>query len=190
MSNTTNRIFYATTGGQGVTTVAITLAYAIGNALFDGRVRLWAPTIEGVNDILITLGMERDYQAGDEITLGMGFTLADHPEVNPYMNIYNIADYGQDTPTSYDQATLVLRPHYLPLRKAVKSHRPESVVLVKDNGAALTQRDIEDVLGIEISEVIEYDPQIARAADAGTLTLRVPNALKHAFKNELRSANV
>ena len=77
-----------------------------------------------------------------------------------------------------DRSLLVLRPCYLALRRAVAAPvRPSGVVLVTEPHRALGRRDVEAVLGVPVRAEIPWDPDIARAVDAGLLATRLPRPL-------------
>ena len=79
---------------------------------------------------------------------------------------------------------LVLRPCYLALRRAVAAPiRPSGVVLVTEPGRALSRRDVEDVLGVEVKAEIALDPVVARAVDAGLLAARLPRPLERSLRH-------
>jgi MinD-like ATPase involved in chromosome partitioning or flagellar assembly len=84
-----------------------------------------------------------------------------------------------------DRSVLVTRPCFLALRRAASSAlRPTEAILVAEPGRALTRRDVEASLGIPVVAVVEVDPAVARAVDAGLLASRLPRALGR----ELRDA--
>ena len=79
---------------------------------------------------------------------------------------------------------LVLRPCYLALRRAIAAPlRPSGVVLVTEPGRALSRRDVEDVLGVEVKAEIALDPVVARAVDAGLLAARLPRPLERSLRH-------
>src|SRR5688572_18987795 len=54
------------------------------------------------------------------------------------------------------QSLLVLRPCYLALRRAVASPlRPSGVVLIEEEGRAISRRDVEGALGIPVRAVVD-----------------------------------
>jgi hypothetical protein len=55
--------------------------------------------------------------------------------------------------------------------------RPSAVVLVEEQGRALVQRDVRDVLNGLPLVTLPVDPQVARAIDAGLLGARLPGSL-------------
>lgn len=78
---------------------------------------------------------------------------------------------------------LVTRPCYLALRRAVRSSvQADGVVLVADAGRALDRRDVEQVLGLPVLCVVEVDPVVARAVDAGVLVSRLPKAFERSLR--------
>src|SRR3954447_24240198 len=80
---------------------------------------------------------------------------------------------------------LVLRPCYLALRRARSCPlRPSGVVLVREDGRALDEHDVEDALVVPVPPTVRVPPKIARAVDAGMLAAHLPRSLAH----DLRSA--
>jgi hypothetical protein len=78
---------------------------------------------------------------------------------------------------------LVLRPCYLALRRALAAPlRPSGVILVVEPNRSLSRRDVEDVLGVPVRAQIAWDPQVARAVDAGLLSTRLPRGLDRALR--------
>lgn len=70
---------------------------------------------------------------------------------------------------------LVIRPCYLALRRAVRDRvQADGVVLVEEPGRALDATDVSRALGIPIRAVVQWDPAVARAVDAGLLMSRLP----------------
>jgi MinD-like ATPase involved in chromosome partitioning or flagellar assembly len=79
---------------------------------------------------------------------------------------------------------LVLRPCYLALRRAAAFPlRPSGVVLVDDGGRTLTAVDVEAVLGVPVRAVVEVDPAVAAAVDAGSLAARLPRRLQRSLRH-------
>jgi hypothetical protein len=72
----------------------------------------------------------------------------------------------------------VTRACYLALRRALRvGVDADGVVLLAEPGRALGRRDVADLLGLPVVGVVEADPAVARAVDAGTLIRRVPPTL-------------
>lgn len=79
---------------------------------------------------------------------------------------------------------LVLRPCYLALRRAAAFPlRPSGVVLVDEPGRSLTVADVESVLGVPVRAVVDLDPAVAKAVDAGTLGARLPRRLQRSLRH-------
>ena len=69
-----------------------------------------------------------------------------------------------------DLSLLVLRPCYLALRRAMAlTRRPDGLVVVSEPGRALSSADVAEVLAVPVRAVVEHDPAVARAVDAGLL---------------------
>jgi hypothetical protein len=80
---------------------------------------------------------------------------------------------------------LVLRPCYLALRRAVSCPlRPSAVVLVREEGRALRETDVEDALGVPVTAIVRVTAKVARTVDSGMLASHLPRSLAH----DLRSA--
>jgi Mrp family chromosome partitioning ATPase len=85
--------------------------------------------------------------------------------------------------SSAEQSLLVIRPCYVALQRALRVDvRPTGVVLVDEEGRALDERDVHQVLGVDIAAVLPVDPSVARAVDAGLLASRVPRRARRALR--------
>jgi hypothetical protein len=83
-----------------------------------------------------------------------------------------------------DHSLLVLRPCFLALRRAMRAPiRPTGVVLVVEEGRALTTPDVEDVLGVPVQAAVSVTAQVARAVDAGLLASRLPRTLERELRH-------
>jgi hypothetical protein len=77
----------------------------------------------------------------------------------------------------------VVRSCYLTVRRAVAStHRPDEITMIREPQRALEQRDIEQAVGVRVAMVIDLDPDIARAVDAGLLATRMPRRAAAAMR--------
>ena len=77
----------------------------------------------------------------------------------------------------------VTRACYLALRRALRvGVDADGVVLLAEPGRALGRRDVADLLGLPVVGVVEADPAVARAVDAGTLGRRVPPTLARGLR--------
>jgi MinD-like ATPase involved in chromosome partitioning or flagellar assembly len=84
-----------------------------------------------------------------------------------------------------DRSILVTRACFVSLRRAMEAPlRPSHVVLVAEPGRSLTRHDVATCLGVPVVAVVEVDPAVARAVDAGLLASRLPRGLAR----ELRDA--
>ena len=87
---------------------------------------------------------------------------------------------------SASDSLLVTRPCFLALRRAlIAPVRPSGVVLVVEEGRALTASDIEGALGVPVRAEVSVTAQVARAVDAGVFLTRLPRSLER----ELRHAS-
>lgn len=82
------------------------------------------------------------------------------------------------------RSLLVTRPCILALKRAVVAPlRPSGVVVVVEEGRALTIDDVADVLGVPVVAEIRLDPGVARAVDAGLLLTRTPAPLVRGLRH-------
>jgi Mrp family chromosome partitioning ATPase len=82
------------------------------------------------------------------------------------------------------ESLLVTRPCFLAVRRAVTAPvRASGVILVAEEGRALTANDIESVLGVPVRAQVQVTAQIARAVDAGVLATRLPRSLERELRN-------
>jgi hypothetical protein len=83
-----------------------------------------------------------------------------------------------------NQSLLVVRPCFLALRRAMHAPiRPTGVVLVVEEGRALTVSDVEEVLGARVQATVSVTAQVARAVDAGLLASRLPRTLERELRH-------
>ncbi len=79
---------------------------------------------------------------------------------------------------------LVIRPCYLALRRAAAAPlRPSGVVLVDEVGRSLGAAEVEEVLGVPVRAVVQVEPAVARAVDAGLLGARPPRGLSRSLRH-------
>lgn len=75
------------------------------------------------------------------------------------------------------RSLLVTRPCYLALRRAASSPcTPSGVVVVRDQGRSLSDREVGTHLRAPVVASVALDPAVARAADAGLLVSRLPRS--------------
>ena len=77
--------------------------------------------------------------------------------------------------------SMVVKPCYLSLRRATQLSRPSNVIVIREEGRALTVKDVGHVLGVPIAAEIPYEPAISRAVDAGLLMSRAEQLLGPCF---------
>lgn len=76
------------------------------------------------------------------------------------------------------RSLLVLRPCFLALRRAlVAPLRPSGVVLLVEEGRAITAADVADDLGVPVLARVRVTDTVARAVDAGLLAAHLPRTL-------------
>jgi hypothetical protein len=82
-----------------------------------------------------------------------------------------------------DRSVLVTRACFLSIRRAVSSPlRPTEVVLLAEPSRSLTRHDVESALGVPVVAVVQHDPAVARAVDAGLLATRLPRGLQRELR--------
>jgi hypothetical protein len=73
---------------------------------------------------------------------------------------------------------VVLRACYLGVRRAGRLAAGTRLVLLEEPGRALRVADVEAALGVEVWRRVVVDPAVARAVDAGPLSVRLPRSLR------------
>lgn len=82
---------------------------------------------------------------------------------------------------------LVTRECYLSLRRATAlEFQPTGVVVVSEPGRALRCDDVAATIRVPVVAVIECDPVVSRAVDAGLLRIRLPRPLAQPLRTLLR----
>lgn len=77
--------------------------------------------------------------------------------------------------------TMVTKPCYLSLRRATQMPRPHNVVVVQEEGRALTAQDVAHVLGVPVAAEVPHTAAVSRAVDAGLLSSRVEQLFPKQF---------
>lgn len=91
---------------------------------------------------------------------------------------------AQRVAAAADHSLLVTRACFLSLRRALAAPlRPTGVVLMAEPGRSLTRHDLERALGAPVVAVVEIDPSVARAVDAGLLAARLPRGLARELRD-------
>jgi hypothetical protein len=146
--------FYGAKGGVGTTTVAAAMAIAEQGTLVSPDA---APIVGAPDD-------------------GTGvIALGQAPVTVEDCGILTLAN----NPSGQIPAVLVTNACYLALRAALAAgvENFAGIVLVHEKGRSLNAQDIEAVLGLPVLAVVDRDPAIARAIDAGLLATRLPRKL-------------
>ena len=73
---------------------------------------------------------------------------------------------------------VVLRACYLGVRRAGRLAAGTRLVLLEEPGRALRVADVEAALGVDVWRRVVVDPAVARAVDAGLLSVRLPRSLR------------
>jgi hypothetical protein len=192
-------IFHSPKGGSGTTVTAASFALATadkhGKAMLidmcgDSRAVLGMADTDtpGLNDWL-----GESHGAGADALISLGTAIANgllvvHPGSRfvtgaPRWDALVEAVGSWDFPVIIDAGThyfpdelrnagnnwLVTRACYLALRRATRMPRPAGVIVVREQGRALTVRDVEAVLNTPVVATISFDPSVSRAVDAGVL---------------------
>jgi len=141
---------YGAKGGVGTTTVAAILATTAWGTLESPDVGAFGLVPDGSN--LLHIGSESVH------VIDHGVLTADNRPA---------ADGG---------AILVTTACYIALRRvmAVGTAGFRGIILLREDGRALTEADVSDVLDLPVLVTLHRDPAIARAVDSGLLTARLP----------------
>ena len=87
-------------------------------------------------------------------------------------------------PSEVDHSLLVTRGCYLALRRAaLVSACASGAVLVVEPGRALGGRDVEQAVGRPVLGQVPWDPNVARAVEAGLLSGRLPASASRAVRS-------
>lgn len=80
-------------------------------------------------------------------------------------------------------SVFVTRSCYLSLRRAMRvGIDADGIVVLSEPGRALDHHDVASVLGLPVLGVVEADPAVSRALDAGTLSRRLPASLRRGLR--------
>jgi hypothetical protein len=164
--------YYGAKGGQGTTTTAVANAILLshkGPTLFVDR--------SGDNDATAVYGAA-PIEYGEFVPMGDNLTMiALHGPVEDHIGMFDhvVIDYGREFP-DYGTPILVTHACYLALRAALKMPHPERVVLIEEPFRSLGVEDVRNVLDVDDVTIIESDPAVARAVDAGLFGTRLPRA--------------
>jgi hypothetical protein len=94
------------------------------------------------------------------------------------------AELGLSIAAAATHSLLVLRPCFVAVRRALHAPlRPSAIVLVEEDGRALTAADVEATLGVPVRARVRVSAQVARAVDAGLLAIRMPPSLERDLRD-------
>jgi len=178
---------YGAKGGQGVTTLAAAVAVA-GMRYGVGLDRVG---IDGHSwdDLGAVFALGNTPMAGNtlkvegerEIVLDPAFADLVVQDCGPIE--------GECRPTGY--SVLVIRNDYYAARRAVRFAKDlGGMVVILEKDRALGEREVRDCVGLPVLALMELDPALARANDAGVLTTRLPDSLALVAVNILKAAGV
>ncbi len=63
--------------------------------------------------------------------------------------------------------------------------RPSGIVLIEEPERSLRRRDVVDALGVPLVAVVDWEPVVHRAVDAGLLASRLPRALEKGLRTAI-----
>ena len=160
-------LFTGAKGGVGTSTVAAFRALALAADGFPTALTAADPVQLG--DLAALLGTTTPDVPTIDVNAAAG--LPADPGAQPHVVIDGGID---DVPAGFlpDEDYLVTRPCYLALRRAVASpYRPRGIVLVVEPERALSQRDVEEVIGRRVVATMRIEATTARAIDAGLVAI-------------------
>jgi MinD-like ATPase involved in chromosome partitioning or flagellar assembly len=83
-----------------------------------------------------------------------------------------------------DASYLVTRPCFLALRRARRaSLTATGVILVREEGRALTRQDVEEATGAPVVAEVPLDPRVATTVDAGLFARTLPRSLARSLRH-------
>lgn len=190
----TTRNFFGASGGVGTTTIAAAHALQLARVgrdvllidLADGALRstLAMPWVEPSVDELqraavnehLSLVLSDPVSIDDLISLDVR---AEYDDV--------VIDWGRRQPHLLEgERILVVTNDYGSLHRAVINHQFEAYVLSRYiSSRALTSRDVEHSLGRPARAIVNEEPSISRAVDAGLLTSSVPRVFDNVLQQLL-----
>ena len=165
---------YGAKGGQGVTTLAAVVAVA---AMRYG-VGLERVGIDGHShdDLAAVFGIGKDVTSGETFrTEGEREIVLDPSFADLVVQDCGPLEYSA-RPTGF--GVLVARNDYYAARRGVKyAKNLGGMVLILEPERALGVREMTDCIGLPVISLLELDPAVARANDAGALTGRLPDSI-------------
>ena len=182
-------------GGSGTTTIAVALAALLNEN--NSHLRIGVHANKHRSDVQAVAGIsgQEDIRCGNanNITL-LPNPHGDNIDLNDAFDIV-IVDNGhidgdpltEPNPHGDTHNIYIVRSDYLSLRRGVRvldQLDKDGIWVARTNkDGALGFRDVADVLGVNLTQMVEIpdDPKVGRAVDAGVLLRRVPDGLKPLF---------
>jgi hypothetical protein len=164
-------------GGHGTTTIATALALLVAD---HQPVLLVSPDAPALLALPEPAGLWEPRQITPTLRLGPPGTAEGGATV---IDAGRIGTHDQLPGTVY----AVLRgPCYLGVRElAVQAPQPGGIILLQEDGRSLSQRDVEDVLGVPVVARIRHTARVARTVDAGLLAARLHRIVEFRELSEL-----
>jgi len=167
-----HHILVGARGGSGTTTVSLLLAVAAaghGNVTVTGHDPGEHRALAGPSDHDDAIPVS----IGPRLRLGSPAPLSDDQVICDLGHLGTAASLPPPMHDGY--RWLVVRgPSYLALRTALATAwRPDGVILVQEQGRALSAVDVADTIEVPVVATIPVHPDTARACDAGLLVHRV-----------------
>jgi len=189
----TTRNFFGASGGVGTTTVAVAHAVQLSSAglhtllidASDGGARLalampWVEPSTLTDDHVYAVTPDLSIARADDDDVVAGL-------VRHHTAAHVAIDWGRRQPPNLEgERICVITNDYGSLQRAVADYRADAYVLSRyDSRRALTVTDVERAVGERPRVVINEEPMIARAVDAGLLRARLPHALDNQLQQLL-----
>ena len=190
----TTRNFFGASGGVGTTTVAAAHALQLARVgrdvllidLADGALRstLAMPWVEPSVDDLQRAAVN------EHLSLVLSDPDSIDDLIQPHVRTeYHdiVIDWGRRQPHRLEgERILVVTNDYGSLHRAVVHHQFEAYVLSRYiSSRALTIHDVEHALGRPARAIVNEEPTICRAVDAGLLTSSVPRVFDNVLQQLL-----
>lgn len=165
--------FFATKGGIGVTTVAV--SYALAHQQPGQTVAVVVNDTEWCAHL--GLATVDDEMMPYEFTEGV-WAVRQHMLDDHNFDLV-VGDLGVAVPPAGQFNLFVTKSCYLSLSKFVRANLTASgIVLMQEVGRALTAKDIERACGAPVLKTVDINPVVSRLVDAGLLVSRIPADLR------------
>ena len=120
----------------------------------------------------------------DRAVRGLDDLAADDLPVVVDCGVVSASGAALEVAASATVSLLVIRNCYLALHRALRAPiAPSAVVLLEEEGRSLGPADVAHALDAPLRAVVPVDAAIARAVDAGLLSVRLPRPLSRALRS-------